>query len=381
MGYSSECLLLSDKLILSPICNINKNQSISNQRFYIKKLETIKSSKINIKSKMDNFLPMNPSILQLDECYLINCRMVNYELNQQGLYHVKHPQRTIITENIIIKTDKNFNIISEHIITDKSNIVKLSNPNIEGYEDLILFKNRKGDICFTCTTLTTNSIGRPQITLCKLNDKFEIIEKMSIESPGGRAEKNWLPFVKGNSIFSERDINIIYEYNPFTIKSISFKSPKTSDILRKNYNLNLSRFKGSAAPIEFNEGTEYEGTEYEGTEYEGTEHDGTEYEGTEHEETKTGYLIIIHETFNLTNSLRCYLHRFVYLNEEMEIKKMSHPWFFNHHGIEFCRSMCHSYTPGNLILTYSIHDKDASWCEISIDYVKSLLKDLKYFMF
>ena len=350
MGYNKECLILSDKLILSPICPINKNQAVSNQKFYIKKLGVIKSNKININIKLDNFLPMNPSILQLNGedneiGYLINCRMVNYELNPEGLYYIKHPNRTIITENILIKTDRDFNVLSEHKMIDKVDTPKLSNPNIEGYEDLILFRF-KNDICFTCTILTTNSLGRPQISLCKLNASNEIIEKSSIESPENRQEKNWLPFVNSND-----EINIIYGYNPFNIKSISFNSVDTVNKILKSYDLNLSRLKGSASPIPFTYKTEI------------------------------GYLIIVHETFNLTNTLRCYLHRFIYLSKEMEIKKMSHPWFFERHGIEFCRSMCHSHTQNNLILTYSIHDKDASWCEISIDYVKSLLKDIKYFMF
>ena len=41
--------------------------------------------------------------------------------------------------------------------------------------------------------------------------------------------------------------------------------------------------------------------------------------------------------------------------------------------------MCYSHDQDKMILMYSIHDKVAKWCEVSIDYIKSLLKDLDYF--
>lgn len=358
MNYKDLCLLLSDRTILSPGSLINKDQAIGNQRFYINKLEIIKSGKIVLNTKLENYLPMNPSILNTKDGYIINCRMVNYELTQNGLYIIKHPQMRIVTNNIILVTNKKFEIISERLISDKSKSIKLSNPNIEGFEDLILFQ-KKDDIYFTCTTLDTNQHGRPQITLCKLNNDYEIIEKIPFESPQNRQEKNWLPFISEDGNF-----NVIYEYNPYTIIKIhehisqselsESKTEKEVSMLVKleknksiNYNLNFSRFKGSAAPIPFD----------------------------------SGYLIIIHETFNLTPSLRCYLHRFIQLDKSMEIIKLSHPWYFENHGIEFCRSMCHSHTENRIILTYSIHDKDAQWCEISSDYIRGLLKDLNEFIF
>lgn len=341
MDYKELALKLSDNLILDLNCKINKSQIVSNQRYYIPKLKTIKNEKINIKLDQDTFA-LNPSILKIDNGYLINCRVINYQINDQGSYMIHHPNKTIITKNIILHTDKEFNILNQYYMIDSSECKKFEGRNIIGLEDLIIFR-WNDELWFTCTNLETNQYGIPQINLCKLNlnnDKYEIVKRYPIDLINNRAEKNWLPYIQDNQL------KIIYEYYPYTIKTI-FNYSDITDISKNTYGLNISRFKGSAAPIEL---------------------DG-------------GYLIIVHETFNLAQVLRCYLHRFIWLSNSFEIKKMSHPWHFQHYGIEFCRSMCYSHTEGEIILTYSIHDKDAQWCSVSIDYIRSLLFNLDYFKF
>jgi len=352
LDYKELALRLSDNLIFDLNCKIEKNQIISNQRYYIQQLKINKKDKFNIKLESNQFA-LNPSIIKQENGYLINCRVVNYQLTDQGLYIIHHPNRTIITKNILLYTDTNLNIINQKEIIDKSNYQKYEGRNIIGLEDLIMFKMNE-ELWFTCTTLDTNINGLPQISMCKIENNHVIV-KHPIHFPNNRPEKNWLPFIHDGIL------KLIYEYHPFTIKTIiedininqdpintHVNIVNTKDILKNTYGLNLSRFKGSAAPIDFSLEEE-------------------------------GYLIIVHETFNLSQGPRCYLHRFIWINKDLIIKKMSHPWYFQHHGIEFCRSMCHSYISEEIILTYSIHDKDAQWCSINTDYIKELLHDLDYF--
>lgn len=346
MNYKELGLRLSDNLILDPKCKIGPHQIIGNQRFYLEPLKTIKRKKIDVNLPEKRFA-MNPSILKTDDGYIINCRIINYQLNDTGRYIIYHPSGKIITENIIIHTNKYLHEISQYVLHDVSQCIEFK-KNIQGLEDLILFKHNS-DLWFTCTNLESNPHGLPQINLCRLkfeSDKYLVTEKYPIELPSNRGEKNWLPVIHKNHL------KLIYEYHPYTIKEISDelihgKVIKVNNILSGKYNLNLSRFKGSAAPIEFED----------------------------------GYLIIVHETFNLPSGLRCYLHRFIWLNDTLEIKKMSHPWYFQHHGIEFCRAMVRSHIEDEIILSYSIHDKDAQWCSVDVNYIKSLLFDLDYFMF
>lgn len=350
INYKETALLVSDKMIFDENCLLNKNQVISNQRYYTTPLTIIKKGMFSLKLN-GGLSPLNPCILKLDDGYLVNCRIVNYQINNDGIYTINNPNGTIITENITLKVDKDFNIVSECNIKDLTTIQRYSGRNIIGLEDLILFIF-KDSLWFTCTSLDTNPHGLPQINLCKLKyniglelpSDLDILKRCPINLPNNRSEKNWLPFIHNGELL------LIYEYHPFTIKKILGDiegNLNTEDHLKEKYDLNLSRFKGSAAPIDF----------------------------------ENGYLFMVHETFNLSQSLRCYLHRFMWMDEDLKLKKMSHPWYFTHHGIEFCRSMCWSHTPDEIVLTYSIHDKDAQWCSVSIGYIRNLLHDLNYFNF
>ena len=351
LGYKEIGLQLSDKLILDENCKLNKSQVIHNQKFYVNKLLTLKNEKIQ-SDISSGYFPLNPSIIKTNEGYLMSLRTVNYALTPEGFYTVPSGESFKQSKNYILKLDNNLNIISSNDIIDTDNYVKYEGANFKGLEDLILFRYND-ELWFSCTTLDTNPYKVPQITLCKLqktDDGYRVTLKRPIVLPNNKIEKNWLP------VIHDDQIKFIYEYHPFTIKIPMIVSDSLNgtigsmDYLKVKYDLNLSRFKGSAAPIEFNL-------------------------------DEKGYLIMVHETFNLSQVLRCYLHRFIWLSNSFEIKKMSHPWYFQHHGIEFCRSMCYSHIEDEIILTYSIHDKDAQWCSVSIEYIKSLLFDLDYFKF
>jgi len=76
---------------------------------------------------------------------------------------------------------------------------------------------------------------------------------------------------------------------------------------------------------------------------------------------------------------RIYTHRFVLLNDKFEITKLSDPWYFENHGIEFCRGMC--VKKGELIITCGIKDEEA-WCYVcDIKEVMVSMKELSTFTF
>lgn len=334
-------LIFSDRLIFSNECKIDKNQIIGNQRFYVPKLN-VDTIKLDLKLE-DNWYLLNPSIILIDDFYLVNCRMVNYTVNPNGSYTIYHNQSHIYTRNIMLKISKDFKLLSNHELIDKSEYSRHQIRSIFGFEDLILF-NWNGGMYASGTSLDTNPHGVPEISLGELDiNNNTIISKHPLGLPNNRSEKNWLPIIKDDQLY------FIYEYHPFTIKQYS--NNKLIDVVKKTYPTNLSRFKGSAAPILF------------------------DYV------SQKGYLFIIHETFNLPAGIRCYLHRFIFMNLEFEIKMLSHPWYLHHHGIEFCRSMCWSHGNKEIIITYGIHDKEAYLGLVNPDDIKAALWPLEEFMF
>lgn len=293
------------------------------------------------------FNPMNPSIHKTDRGYELICRTVNY--TQIGARHFKSldlldKSNTIITRNFLIQYDKNFKKLSQQEIIEDLDRKKNQSWQIKGLEDCRLF-TYKGSTWFTCTTLDTNPTGQPQISLCKLSDdrsgKTVKVEKLlPLNGPNlTRCEKNWLPVVKNG------EFQMIYSYDPLVIYKPDWDS-EFSTIVREVFlthntpQHDFSRFSGSAPPLEFD----------------------------------NGYLIVIHESVD--DGQRNYMHRFVFLDNNFEIQKVSKPFIFLHKGIEYCCGMTKDHAGKNLVLAIGIEDREAYLCTTGLDYVRSLLEPL-----
>ncbi|MBA3721551.1 MAG: hypothetical protein H0W88_04025 [Parachlamydiaceae bacterium] len=76
------------------------------------------------------------------------------------------------------------------------------------------------------------------------------------------------------------------------------------------------------------------------------------------------------------NELRYYLHRFLYLDKNLIVQKISKPFIFRHMGVEFCCGMTFDHSYKNLIMTIGIEDREAYFSIIDLDSVQSLLESL-----
>lgn len=326
-------LKLSDLYLLNAPNYISKIEPTNNQKFYTNALNMISKHQLKIELE-SGWYEFNPSIIQMNGEYVASLRTTNYTVNDQGYYIL--PENVTISQsvNYMLNLGTDFSIKKVTKINDISVYNKYEGSRFQGLEDIILFENNN-DICFTCTTLDTNQNRIPQISLCKLNNNYEVDTKYPLDSPNGNMQKNWLPFMHNDKLF------LIYSYEPFII----FEHIQDSlyiQICNKKYNLNFGGFKGSTAPIIFD----------------------------------NGYLFIIHETHNINVNLRCYLHRFIWMTSDFEIKSISHPWHLQHFGIEFCRSMCWSYNK-EIIITYGIKDKEAYIGIVDPEYIKLLLLNIE----
>ena len=63
-----------------------------------------------------------------------------------------------------------------------------------------------------------------------------------------RCEKNWLPFVKNNELYA------IYGYDPLIILKINRETGDCETVLNEEPDHDFSKFRGSAAPIAFDDG-------------------------------------------------------------------------------------------------------------------------------
>jgi hypothetical protein len=146
-----------------------------------------------------------------------------------------------------------------------------------------------------------------------------------------RCEKNWLPFIKDDQL------HLIYSCDPFVL--YKFNDDHCETVLSYEQNYDFTAFRGSASPIAFD----------------------------------NGYLMLVHETVQFPDLSRNYLHRFIFLDQNFLIKRLSKPFVFVHSGIEFCCSMVINHSETQLIMSIGVEDNLASLCFIDLETIRAML--------
>lgn len=323
-----------------------KDQAYQNILFYVQNLSSrlfpIQLDLPLIEEGIEErYHPMNPSIQKTEDGYRLICRAVNY--TQKGARDFQTVDSTGVfrTKNFLIDYDREFHIRSQNEIIENLSRERIPVFNVEGLEDCRIF-TLQNHFWFTCTTCDTNPTGNRQISLCKLRDEPEgeqiFVEKLLplIGTDLYRCEKNWLPFVKEDSLL------IVYSYDPFVIYKPDPHTGHCQEVVSYQPDHDFSQFRGSAAPIPFDE----------------------------------GYLMLVHEVVPLPEYERCYLHRFLYLDKDFHITRQTHPFTFLHRGVEYCCSMTIDHTGKQLILPIGIEDQEAYLCFVNLDWIRSLLNPL-----
>lgn len=320
-----------------------KGLAFNNILFYVQNLPNVRFKEIEInppkkEGSSECYFPMNPSICKVQNGYQVICRTVNYQ--KQALRNASTAEDGVCrTRNFLIEYTKDFIPIShleiEDILRDKESAYSCQ---YQGMEDCRLFPYR-GSSWFTCTIPAEISY----MALCRLSDG-ENGGKGSIESftpllgPDPlRSEKNWLPFKMDGKL------HLLYSSDPFTVYQPELSTGNCTPIFKYDPVYDFSQFRGSAAPILFNE----------------------------------GYLMIIHEVNSRQDGSRVYTHRFVFLDEHFQIEKISMPFTFKHQGVEFCCGMTLNHAEDELIMTIGIEDAQAWFVFMGVGDVCNLLQKVE----
>lgn len=323
-----------------------KEQAYKNALFYITNLKNTHSKPILIKLPLiregyeDTYHPLNPSIQKMDDGYQVICRTVNYKRNLQLHYLFPDPNdRWVRTKNFLLEYDRDFNLLSQREIIENLPREHHQWTNIAGLEECRLIPTDK-KTSFTCTICDTNPHPASQICYCSLaNDSLDenvYVDKLTpIKGPNpNRWEKNWLPFLLNGELYT------IYSYDPFIIHKPDIETGECPIVLQYEPTKDFSRFKGSAGPILFDD----------------------------------GYLVVVHET--VFNDRLNYVHRFLFLDKNFKIKKLSKPFKYMHSGIEFCCGMALDHSENNLVMTIGVEDREAYVFIVDVNTVRDMLEPL-----
>lgn len=285
--------------------------------------------------------PMNASILKTEKGYKLVCRTVNYFQNKGKDFKLLDSgdvSNRFMTKNYLVHCDQDFKVLSQKEIIENLPRQKFRWWNAEGIEDCRLFEFENG-LWATCTTCDTNPTGNRQMALCKFADagsgETVNVEKLiPLVGPNPhRCEKNWLPIIRDNAL------QLIYSYDPFVVYKPDMDTGVSETVENYIPDHDFSQFRGSAAPIAFED----------------------------------GYLMLVHETIPLPDYERRYTHRFVYMDKDLHITKVSRPFIFRHSGVEFCCGMVIDHSGTKLVMPIGIEDQEAFLCVVELNTVRSML--------
>jgi tetratricopeptide (TPR) repeat protein len=337
----------SDLLLRENAPSWIKDQNERNLFYYDIILKNTKFKSIDIKLPLieqgneERFHPMNSSIVKTDSGYKMICRAVNYTQTGGKAFHTIDQNGIFRTKNFLLHLDRNFKVLTQQEIIENLPREKFPALNVEGLEDGRLFEWNGSD-WFTCTTTDTNPTGSRQISLCKLsNDRSHhtVHVEQLIPLPGPdpyRGEKNWLPLIHEGQLW------MIYAYNPLTVLMPHLQTGECKPCLTYEYLLDFSRLRGSAAPIPFGD----------------------------------GYLALVHEVVLYPDYTRAYLHRFIFLDPQLRIEKISRPFVFIKQGIESCCGMTIDHAGNELVLSIAIEQREVQLCTLPTETVRALLHPL-----
>lgn len=351
----------TQKMLISRECPSNvRGVARANLKHYVKKFsEFANPTRVNIGEKFPSFkkdttgrtyVPLNPSIKRRfitkkagkkeAAGYSMIIRTVNYRQKGANNYNIADPDGKVRTTNYIMEVDDDIRITStpREILYSTSETCK---SHVIGLEDCrfidTMGTHEKLLTSITCTSLEVID-GLPQICrvdLRQVGKGMEIQKLTHLKAPNEkgelRVEKNWLPF------FDKKrgDLNFIYWYEPLTVIHLDDdgKLASKKEVKTKWY---LGDQRGSAPPIEWvwhtNQGM------------------------------MTGYLMLVHEVEPIIKEGRVernYFSRFLFMDDNYEVRSISDAFIFEHLGVEFSSGMCLSHDGQHVIIGIGIEDSQA----------------------
>lgn len=330
---------LTSELAMNPTYGWVRDEARGNLLHYIEPLSefcpSFKWNKLDF-TPPDNWIAMNPSVTLHDGRLKCNVRCVNYRIDAEGRYLIRgtdgeaNGTNPINTRNFVL----DLGLTRPHIPA----VMEVLPPAdmscewnmVMGFEDMRLI-SLKGDLWASSTVRQLHADGNCEQVLTKLEPcaKHYVHTDMKrmLRQPR-QTEKNWAPVVlKGEHLeFMWRPLETV-DTNGVTVR-------------KQNPGVAVDNISGSSQLIPF----------------------------------RFGWLAITHEArYWPGRSIRYYIHRFAWYDDEFKTVKFSLPFFFNEKAIEFCGGMCWDTNGVDLVISYGYKDEEARIATVSAYEVEKFL--------
>jgi predicted GH43/DUF377 family glycosyl hydrolase len=285
----------------------------------------------------DGYRPTNPSIVQADDGMIMNLRTVNYLIGDDGRYQFEGP---IKTRNFLFDVHDDLSILLRHELKLPPDF-PCKWGEVLGFEDVRLLPLHSHLYCLA-TSRQHNAEGRSEMVIARIDANGNFCEWFEIKSPENRTEKNWMP------IIGKLD-KYIYKCDPLQIID---DNGRVTTITTPAVDLRYC--SGSTQAIPF---------------------DG-------------GHLTMVHERQAHLDSMhgqRNYQQRFLWLDNELRIRKISRRFFFDNEKSsdsgQFPCGMCMHPDGERLVISYGVLDREAFLATVDADEVSQMLRDLPFATF
>ena len=258
---------------------------------------------------------MNPSIERIDGANWLIMRTVNFDISD-GVNYVVADNGPVRTRNYLVALDAALQPTSTVEIALPANLPPAQFGLVLGFEDMRLFGWRGAMWC-VCASRQRMAQGWYEMVLARIEfaKTGAVAADWRVLKPGGeqRHEKNWMP-----RVVDER-LEFIYGLDPVRVLD---DSARTVRQLKPEGALEHLRGGSQAMPF-----------------------DG-------------GWLLLTHEVV-LINERRNYLHRFVWLDADDQVRRLTEPFVFLSRGIEFAAGLAWHEDGQTLIVSFGARDSEA----------------------
>lgn len=298
-------------------------------QYYIQKLDfKYKSLGIN---KINNFNPSSPSICKFKNNYIMNIRLVNYEIihNDNG-HNYSFDGDSVITKNIYVYYNDNLGIITKPVLINNTSNQNNQNNHIKGFEDIRLFEY-KDEIHFFASTCDYNNNNIINIIHGIYDITNSIYTNIKVINTGNTCEKNWTPINDNNN-----NILVIYKWYPYTLCKLN--DDKLYLIKEINMPIFFKNIRGSSTLCQID----------------------------------NKYYCLVHGV-NIISGKRKYYHVVIVLNNDYTPIKYSIPFYFDNYNIEYCMSLLYNELTSECQFIISKDDKNPSVYSINIETLNNNL--------
>lgn len=273
---------------------------------------------------------MNPSITRFDDRLVLNQRLVNYWIDDQGYYRLG-PSGAVETRNMLLTLDEALEVTSAVEIEPPSNRPTVRYKDVLGFEDLRLFGWR-GALWCASTVREMNDEGWCQQVLARIDTTAGDGRRLAdwrVLAPGGpiQHEKNWMPMVAGETLRFVRlcDPTRIVDDGGATV---SVSAPDFA----------AEGFRGGSQLVPF---------------------DG-------------GWLAVTHEAAGSYGG-KVYTHRLAWFDAKGALAAASRPFILRQRGIEFVAGLSWMGDGRRLVISFGVNDAESWLAVIEADDARAML--------